>query len=129
MNAGNDSDSDDAKTKAAAMNNKEPSFMPKQLKIWLNEKEFAKAHKFASSKLSRGSKTSMFYAVITAFCNLKLGKAQECQDILNDYKAQKPQDSETARYLAAIYNNQGRYSEATATLEHILEMYPGIQEL
>ena len=69
------------------MNNKDPSFMPKQLKLWLNEKKFAKAHKFASSKLSRGSKTSMFYAVITAFCNLKLGKAQECQDILNDYKA------------------------------------------
>lgn len=129
MNTGNDSDSDDARNKAAALNNKDPTFMPKPLKQWLNEKEYSKAHKYASSKLSRGSKTSMFYAVITAFCNLKMGKTQECLEILNDYKAQKPLDSETARYLAAIYNNLGRYSDATATLEHILEMFPGNQDL
>lgn len=27
--------------------------------------------------------------------------------------------------MVQIYNNQGKYSEATATLEHILEMFPG----
>ena len=129
MNAGNDSDSDDAKNKAAAQNNKDPQFMPKMLKAWLGDGEYAKAHKFASGKLTRGSKTSMFYAVIAAFCNLKLGKTQECIDALNDYKAQKPVDSETARFLDTIYSNLGRYSEATATRELILELFPGNKEL
>jgi hypothetical protein len=38
--------------------------MSKQLKEWLNGQEYQKALKFAGSKLTRGSKTSMFYAVI-----------------------------------------------------------------
>ena len=83
-----DSDSDDARKAAAG--NKDPNFMPKQLKTWLNTGEFSKALKFASGKLSRGSKTSMFYAVIVGFCNIKLGKTAECLEVLQDYKAQKP---------------------------------------
>jgi hypothetical protein len=61
--------------------------MPAALKKMLHDEEFAKAHKYASSKLSRGSKTSMFYAVITAWCALKLLKTQDCLDTLNDIKA------------------------------------------
>lgn len=37
--------------------------------------------------MSRGSKTSMFYAVITAFCLLKTDKQAECLEILADYKS------------------------------------------
>ncbi len=40
--------------------------------------------------MTRGSKTSMFYAVITAYCYLKSGKANECMEALNDYKTTKP---------------------------------------
>ena len=40
--------------------------------------------------MSRGSKTSMFYAVITGYCYLKTGKQADCLECLNDYKAQKP---------------------------------------
>lgn len=83
-------DSDDEAKRQAALNNKDPNFMPKPLKVWLNEGEFQKALKFASSKSSRGSKTSMFYAVITSFCHLKLGKQNECLEVLQDYKSTKP---------------------------------------
>jgi hypothetical protein len=76
--APSDDEDEDEQKRANAAGNKDPGFMPKQLKQWLNAGEFPKAHKFASGKLSRGSKTSMFYAVITAFCNIKMGKTQEC---------------------------------------------------
>ena len=49
--------------------------------------EYGKALKFTSSKMSRGSKTSMFYAVITAYCLLKTDKQADCIEILNDYKS------------------------------------------
>ena len=71
----------------------------------------------------------MFYAVISGFCQLKLNKTQECLDSISEYKTQKPQDSETVRYLVAIYNNLGRYSEATDILEYALEMFPGNKDL
>ena len=66
-----DSDSDGPKNLGESKDN---NFMPRQLKEWLNAHEYQKALKFAGSKMSRGSKTSMFYAVITGFCHLKLGK-------------------------------------------------------
>jgi hypothetical protein len=66
-----DSDSDGPKNLGE---NKDNNFMPRQLKEWLNAHEYPKALKFAASKMSRGSKTSMFYAVISGFCQLKLGK-------------------------------------------------------
>jgi hypothetical protein len=31
--------------------------------------------------------------------------------------------------MVSIYNNLGRYSDATATLEHILGMFPANKEL
>ncbi len=79
--------------------------------------------------MSRGSKTSMFYAVITAFCLLKTDKQAECIETLSDYKAQKPTDSQTAKHLALIYDGLGRHSEATATLEYILSLFPNKKEL
>ena len=72
----------------------------------------------------------MFYAIITAYCLLKTGKQQECLEIINDYKAQKPTDSNTAKYLVAIYNNLGRYGDATATLEYVLNaLFPGRRDM
>lgn len=50
-------------------------------------------------------------------------------DAISEYKTSKPQDSETVRYLVAIYNNMGRYSEATQTLEFALEMFHGNKDL
>ena len=40
----------------------------------------------------------MFYAVITAYCMMKLGKRQECVDVLTEYKTIKIVDSLTAKY-------------------------------
>lgn len=79
--------------------------------------------------MTRGSKTSMFYAVITAYCYLKSGKPNECMEALNDYKTTKPQDTQTAKYLAAIYENLGRYSDASGTLEYALSLYPNKEEI
>ena len=55
---------------------KDEKFMSKykQLKEWLEAGDYGKALKFASSKMSKGAKTSMFFAVITAYCLLKTGK-------------------------------------------------------
>ena len=66
---------------------KDPKHMPKNLKDWLTNGEYQKALKFTSAKLSKGSKTSMFFAIITAYCYYKTGKLQECLDILQEYKA------------------------------------------
>jgi len=71
----------------------------------------------------------MFWAVITAYCLLKTGKQQECVELLSEYKAQKPADSSTAKYLAAIYHHLGRYDEATAALEYINSLFPGKKDL
>lgn len=91
--------------------------------------DFGKALKFASSKMSKGAKTSMFFAVITAYCLLKTGKQAECLETLADYKSVKPQDSSTAKYLVSIYNNLGRYSETTQTLEYVLSLFPNSRDL
>ena len=120
-------DSDEAREEQKGQ--KDPNFMPRQLHDWLNAGDFNKALKFTSAKLSRGSKTSMFFAVITAYCLLRTGKQSECLDVLADYKAQKPTDSWTAKYLVAIYNNLGRYADATATLEYVLTLFPGKRDL
>jgi hypothetical protein len=40
MNKGDELDSDDEAKRNAALNNKDPNFMPKNLKVWLNEGEF-----------------------------------------------------------------------------------------
>ena len=40
----------------------------------------------------------MFFAIITAYCLCKLSKKAECQDILNEYKTLKAEDSVTAKY-------------------------------
>lgn len=50
-------------------------------------------------------------------------------DIISEYKTSKPQDSETVKYLVHIYNNMGRYSEATATLESAIDMFHTNKEL
>ena len=50
------------------------NFMSRQLQDWLNAGDYAKALKFSQSKMSKGQKSSMFYAVITAYCLLKGGK-------------------------------------------------------
>jgi len=108
---------------------KDVNFMSRQLQDWLNAGDYGKALKFTQSKMSKGQRTSMFYAVITAYCLLKGGKTQECLDILNDYKNTKPADSTTAKYQVAIYNNMARYSEATILMEYILNIFPNKLDL
>lgn len=122
-----DSDAPDAKKEGP----KDPNYMPKQLQDWLNQEEYGKALKNASSNLAsmRGTKKSMFYAVITGYCLLRTGRQAECLETLADVKAQKPQESQTAIYLAHIYESLGRYSDATATLEYTLSLFKDNKEL
>ena len=53
---------------------KDPNYMPKQLHDMLDQGEYSKALKFTSNKMGRGSKTSLFFAVITAFCLLRTNR-------------------------------------------------------
>ena len=71
----------------------------------------------------------MFFAVMTAYCLLKGDKQAECLEILNDYKSVKPTDSTTTKYMVAIYNNLGKYKEATLLLEYIINVFPNKKEL
>ena len=71
----------------------------------------------------------MFYSIITAFCNLKLGKTQECLDILSEFRGMKPTDTQTAKYISLIYDGLGKYEEATKVLEEITAVYPNKREL
>lgn len=113
-------------TKAVA---KDPNFMPKQLHDWLEQGDYGKALKFTSGKMGRGSKTSLFYAVITAYCLLRSNRQAECLDILADYKSLRPQDSQTATYLVLIYESLGRYSDATQVLIETLQLFPTHKQL
>ena len=61
-----------------------------QLKEYLDSKEWFKAHRISSSKMSKGTPTSMFFAVVTAFCLIKANKKQEAADLLSEYKGMKP---------------------------------------
>ena len=71
----------------------------------------------------------MLYAVVSAFCLLKMGKTQDCLEALADFKSQKPKDTPSAKYLVEIYNGLGRHSEATAILEHTLSMFKENKQL
>lgn len=62
----------------------------KQLKDYLDAEEWFKAHRISSAKMSKGAPTSMFFAVITAYCLLKSGKKAEALDTLAEYKGMKP---------------------------------------
>ena len=73
---GSDSDEDNGEKV------KDQNFMSRQLQDWLNAGDYGKALKFTQGKMSKGQRTSMFYAVITAYCMLKAGKQQDCLDIL-----------------------------------------------
>jgi predicted Zn-dependent protease len=83
---------------------KDVNFMPKSLQDWLNAGEYSKALKFCQGKMSKGAKSSLFFAVMTAYCMIKGDKPHECIELLNDYKGVKPTDSTTTKYLVAIYN-------------------------
>lgn len=108
---------------------KDANFMPKSLQDWLNAGDYAKALKFCQSKMTKGTKTSMFFAVLTAYCLMKGEKISECTEILNDYKNVKPIDSTTTKYLTAIYNHLHMYSEATDLLEYIVTQFPSKKDL
>ena len=108
---------------------KDSNFMSRQLKEWLDDGDYAKSLKFSQSKMSKGQRTSMFYAVITSYCLMKVGKEQECKDVLNDYKTMKPTDTTTCKYMVAIYNNLGSYNQATQLLEYILNLFPNKKDL
>ena len=110
-------------------NAKDVSFMPKNLQDWLNQGDYAKALKFCQTKMTKGQKSSMFFAVMTAYCLLKGEKQAECLEILKDYRAMKPTDSTTTKYMVAIYNNVGNYAEATILLEYIINVFPSKKEL
>ena len=60
------------------------------LKDHLDNEEWFKAHRFSSTKMSKGTSTSMFFAVVTAYCLIKSNKKQEAIDILSEYKGMKP---------------------------------------
>ena len=50
-------------------------------------------------------------------------------EVLHDYKSLKPSDSTTTKYMVAIYNNLGNYSDATNLLEYIINVFPNKKEL
>lgn len=62
--------------------------MTKELQGWLNANDqtnYYKAKNYTSQKLSKNPQ-NLFYGVITAYCNLKMGKTQECLDLLMEFK-------------------------------------------
>jgi tetratricopeptide (TPR) repeat protein len=71
----------------------------------------------------------MFFAIITAYCLLKVGKQQDAIDILNEYKQIKASDTLTAMYQASVLTGLGRYSDATSLLEYILNIFPSKKNL
>ena len=99
------------------------------LKEHLDNEEWFKAHRISSGKMSKGTTTSMFFAVVTAYCSIKLNKKQEAIDILSEYKGMKPQDSSTAKYLVGVYNSIGAYDQTTIALEYVLKLFPGCKDL
>ena len=119
---------------------KDANFMSKDLQQMLevaektlekekDPKEFSKVLKYTQSKMTKGQKSSMFYAIITAYCLLKVGKQQDAIDILNEYKQIKASDTQTAMYQASVFTGLGRYSDSTALLEYILNIFPSKKSL
>lgn len=41
-------------------------------------------------------------------------------DLCQEIKTLKPSDPTTAKYLMAIYNEQGLYNETSSLLEHVM---------
>jgi tetratricopeptide (TPR) repeat protein len=60
---------------------------------------------------------------------MKGDKIPECTEILHEYRALKPNDSTTTKYMVSIYNNLGRYGDATLLLEHTLNLFPNKKDL
>ena len=48
-----------------------------------------------------------FYNTIKAYCLMKLGKHQECQDLLTEIKPHNQRDQHTVRYLVFIFTAFG----------------------
>ena len=62
-----------------------------------------------------------FFNTIKAYCLMKIGKHQECEDILGDIKPMSQRDPNTIKYLVFIYTAFGRNEEATLLLEKFKE--------
>lgn len=64
-----------------------------------------------------------------AFCLLKMNKNNDCVDLLQEIKTNRPSDPVTAKYLLTIYNDLGMYNETTNLLEYVLSINLDSEEL
>jgi hypothetical protein len=64
-----------------------------------------------------------------AHCMIRMQKAHEISDLMNELKTNKPSDPTIVKYLIQVYNELGTYSEATTLLEYALTMSLDNEEL
>lgn len=60
---------------------------------------------------------------------IRMQKAHEIGDLMNELKTNKPSDPTIVKYLIQVYNDLGTYSEATTLLEYALTMSLDNEEL
>ncbi len=60
---------------------------------------------------------------------IRMQKAHEISDLMNELKTNKPSDPTIVKYLIQVYNELGTYSEATTLLEYALTMSLDNEEL
>ena len=66
---------------------------------------------------------SAFFNTLKAYCLMKTGKHQDCQDLLVEIKPSRQQDPFVIKYLINIYTAFGQNAEATQLLEGVQSLH------
>ena len=72
---------------------------------------------------------SAFFNTLKAYCLMKTGKHQDCQDLLTEIKPSRQQDPFVIKYLINIYTAFGQNAEATQLLEGVQSIHGERQDL
>ena len=70
-----------------------------------------------------------FYRIKKAYCFMKTQRVAEAQDIIAEFKVNRPSEPVLAKYLVHVYNDLAQYDQTTALLEYVVKVHMDHEEM
>ena len=94
----------------------------------VESEEYSKALKICNTKIHKGINSNLF-KTMKGYCLIKMKKPHEGLDLAVEVKVTKPTNPEICKYLAMIYTESNKFTEATTILENSHFMNPDHEEI
>lgn len=64
-----------------------------------------------------------------AYCFMKTQRVAEAQDLIAEFKVNRPSEPVLAKYLVHVYNDLAQYDQTTALLEYVVKVHMDHEEV